>query len=395
MKKAAAFDFIIVGAGMVGLTLALGLAREQYTVAVVEAKEPNLVWDDAQLPVRVSAINLHSYELWKKLGVWERVNSKGFSVLDKMQVWDSDGGGEIEFDSAEVGAAQLGFIVENRAVISAAWACCQLNESISFFVSAKASDLITREEDVQLTLENGDVLKAACLIGADGANSWVRNTLKIPVKKRPYQQQALVAVIETEQSHQQTALQSFLPTGPLGLLPLQDERRMSIVWSADAARVEQVLAMDEGERNSALTEAMQWRLGKATFLMQPVAFPLVMRHATRYVAPRIALLGDAAHTIHPLAGQGVNLGLKDVASFIEQMQIAKVRGRDVGAMRVLRAYERSRKGDNTAMLLAMRAFKEGFIFDATWWVTLRSLGLNTVNQWPFLKRIFMRYQAQR
>jgi len=229
------------------------------------------------------------------------------------------------------------------------------------------------------------------IIGADGGQSWVRAQMGVPVTERPYDQQALVAVLKTEKTHQQMGWQSFLPTGPLGLLPLADDHTMAMVWSNDLAVAERLSALDEKTFNRELSAALNHRLGELHCLTKPVAIPLIMRHVDQYVQPRLALVGDAAHTIHPLAGQGVNLGLMDAACLAQVLVDAQNKQQDIGSLRVLRRYQRWRKGDNALMLAAMRGFKDLFGSKKPGLMQLRSQGFNQVNQLGCVKNAFMRY----
>lgn len=375
---------VIVGAGMVGLVLATALARENFPVTVVETRLPELSWPENALDSRVSALNVVSQRILANLDIWRQLPLRAFTPMRGLKVWDALGNGEIQFDSAQIGEAQLGFIVENRALIKTLW------ENLAHLPAA------TILCPHHLSTLDDDLLRSAQLIiGADGGNSWVREQMGINTQERSYEQQALTAVIKIEHEHESTGWQSFLPTGPLGVLPLADPHTVAIVWSNTLPAAQQLMALGAADFNQQLTVALNHRLGEMVRLTEPKLIPLVMRHADEYVQSRLALIGDAAHTIHPLAGQGANLGLLDAAALTEVLLTARQKQQDIGSLRVLRRYQRWRKGDNALMLAAMRGFKELFSGDSPWLVQLRSHGLSLTNQTDFIKNSIMRYAIGR
>lgn len=381
------YDAIIVGAGMVGLACALALAEENFKVAIVESKTVNLHSDESEREARVSAINPASLNLLKKLGILSKIPSSKIAPLVKMQVWDESGGGQIEFDSSEVGLPELGSIIANQDILRAAWASLGDHKNVSFHNEAPIN--ITREPQ-EIILEFPERKIAAHLIvAADGINSWVRKTLEIEAEMKSYSQSGIIALIETEKPHGQCALQNFLPTGPLGVLPLKNPNEMAIVWSADSDYAKQLLTMDVPSFNSALQAALANKLGSISLISERQEFPLVASHAKQYCQERVVLIGDAAHTIHPLAGQGVNLGFKDVEVLLEAILEAREKRRDIGIFRVLRSYERARKLDNKSMLASMRGFKAVFGSKNAFLIQLRSFGFSVVNRCAPLKKLFM------
>ena len=380
---------IIIGGGMVGLSLAAALSTMHITATVVESQEPCLAWESTDYDARVSALNLASYRFLSYINVWSDLREACVAPLERMLVWDSLGGGEITFDAAEVNEEVLGYIVENREIVRALWQRLKNDTNVNLLFPYTAEKVIVDDQGVHLSLNHGKTIRGDVVIGADGAHSWLRDQMPADMQEKPYQHHAVVAVIKTEKPHEGAALQPFLKTGPLGVLPLADPYRVGIVWSTNPAHSEKLLAMNVDDFNQELTNALDVRLGRMQCLSERKAIPLTMRHARHYISERMALVGDAAHTVHPLAGQGVNLGFMDAACLAQTLGDARVKAQDIGSQRVLRRYERWRKGDNTLMLLAMRGFKECFGDHSPLLVTARSFGLNLTNRLFFLKKYFM------
>lgn len=386
---------VIVGGGIVGLVLAAALARANFPVTLVETKLPELQWENSSLDARVSAINAVSQQILVNLDIWQHINPAAITPLWGLTVWDHTGGGEIHFDSADIGEPQLGFIVENRALIKALWAHLAALPQVTLLCPGQPQKIIHNAAQLQLQLADQTLIPAQLIVGADGGHSWVRAEMGVNAHERSYQQQALVAVVHTVRAHQNRGWQSFLPAGPLGVLPLADPQTTAIVWSNTLPEAQRLMALTPLDFNQELSTALTNRLGAMTCLTPPQAIPLMMRHAEDYVQPHLALVGDAAHTIHPLAGQGVNLGLLDAAVLAEVLMTAREKRQDLGSLRVLRRYQRWRKGDNALMLAAMRGFKELFAAQSPWLVHCRSQGLNLTDHAGFLKNVIMRYAIGR
>ena len=384
-------DIVIVGAGMVGALCALLAAEANFTVAVVQADLPQSPSSD-EYQARVSALNPASIELLKKTGVWSLISAKQISPFERLTVWDGVGGSELIFSAAMMGLTELGYMVTNAALVAAAWAKVQDHPLIQSYLDQPLR-LERRGGDVRLFLKSGETLTTHLVIGADGAHSLVRRFLGSPFAERSYDQSAIIAVVRTEKIHQQSAYQVFLPTGPLALLPLSDPHHHALVWSLDnaafGARLNNVVNNSVEEFTAQLNRAFGPRLGALTVLSERQTYPLIMRHAAHYVSDGIALVGDAAHTIHPMAGQGANLGFMDANALIQIITKAREQSPDWASQRVLREYERVRKAKNTEMLLAMRALKRLFARDDRFSVGLRSWGLRQINQSGLLKRFFM------
>lgn len=381
------YEAIIVGAGMVGLSCALALSEENFKVVIIESQA--LTWpDEKKTETRVSAINSASLVFLKKIGLLNKIPTEKIAPLIKMLIWDEMGGGHIELDALDLGLKELGSIIANKDIERAAWKALAEHKNVSFHNEAPLS---IRQEPEHIILELKErKISAHLLIAADGANSWVRQHLGIEAEIKPYSQSGIVALIKTEIPHQQCAFQNFLPTGPLGALPLKNPNEMAIVWSADSEYAKELLAMEPIQFNSTLKAALADKLGSTSLISERKAFPLVASHAKHYCQERVVLIGDAAHTIHPLAGQGVNLGFMDVRTLALALIDAREKHRDIGALRVLRYYERARKGDNISMLAAMRGFKTLFGSRNTGLIQLRSFGINILNRCGPLKKILMR-----
>jgi len=382
------FDVVIVGGGLVGLSLAAALGDSDLSIAVLEARQPVVDWPADSVDLRVYAITRESQKLFERVGAWPAMLPKAGPFRD-MHVWDAGGNGDIHFSSADLGEPYLGHILESRVIEKALLDVIAGLPAVQRFCPATVTAFSELEDGQQIELEDGRTLSARLLVGADGKQSKVRDYAGIHARVSDYGQQALVAVVTTERAHAETAWQRFLPTGPLAFLPLADGRS-SIVWSVTSDRAERLLELGEADFCAELSKAFDQRLGKVTACGERMLFPLQRQYAEHYVAPRIALVGDASHVIHPLAGQGVNLGLKDVRELADTLLEARRQQRDIGSLPVLRRYERARKGDNMAMMLAMDGFKALFgspVAPLRW---ARNFGLNLVDAAQPVKNQIMR-----
>lgn len=381
-------DVAIQGAGMVGLILAAALARHGLRVMLLDNGElPQ--WQADQYARRVCAINLASERLLRALGVWDALQRQRVSPFRAIQVWDPLGGGHIAFDAADLGEPHLGHIIENELIRSVLQQSLTAFNGVQLRMSACIQKLEPGDEAVTLRLTDGSRITATLVVGADGARSAIRDLLGIPVRSASYSQSGIVAAIRTEIRHGEIARQWFLPGGPLAFLPLADGR-CSIVWSLPVAEAQARLALDEAGFCEALTHGSASMLGAVLEVGERGAFPLHRLHAARYCTERAALVGDAAHVIHPLAGQGVNLGFQDAAVLANVVIDAKRRGRDIGGRLALRRYERARRGDNLLMEWSMEGFHQLFTYSPPSLVRLRSLGLGATDRIALAKRFFMR-----
>ncbi|WP_413471837.1 FAD-dependent monooxygenase [Shewanella baltica] len=387
MLSSQAYDIAIVGGGMVGLATAIGLAQANLNVVVIDAGHTDAVVGEPRL--RVSAINKASQRLLENLGAWTYLDTSRATPYQKMAVWDKDGFGKIAFDANSISETSLGAIIENDAISFALAKRVGEFDNITHIENQRLERIAFGEREAWLTLANGDNVSAALVIAADGANSWVREQCKIPLTFWDYGHHAIVATIRTEMPHLATARQVFLKDGPLAFLPLYENNLCSIVWSVPPERANELLAMDKVQFERNLTAAFDGRLGICQLESERQAFPLRMRYARHFARHRLVLAGDAAHTIHPLAGQGVNLGFLDAASIIEVISELQQAGKDIGDYAQLRALERWRKADAMEMIAAMEGFKRLFEGTNPLKKAIRDLGLNLVDNVAGLKTVFI------
>jgi 2-octaprenylphenol hydroxylase len=383
------FDIAIVGAGPVGALLACALKDHGLEIALLDARTPPDYDPKAEVDLRVLAVSPASRRMLEAVGAWRHVATARYCAYGEMRVWDATGKGSIHFDSATVGEPALGYIVENTLLQSALWSELRDAKQVALMHPAQAESLTLEADAATLVVSGGRRIRAKLVVAADGTESATRTLAGIEVRRAGYGQRAIVAHVRTERPHSRTAWQRFLPTGPLAFLPLADGR-VSIVWSAEDAEAERLLALDDSAFCAELTQASDARLGQALAVSKRAAFPLQRLHAEEYVRRRFALAGDAAHAVHPLAGQGVNLGLLDAASLAEVILDAQARGRDIGDYSVLRRYARWRTGDNQAMIFALDGFKRLFSNDVAPLAMLRNAGLSAVDRFTPLKHVFVR-----
>ena len=378
-------DVAIVGGGMVGLAVACGLQGSGLRVAVLEQRVPEPLAADAPPQLRVSAINAASEKLLTRLGVWQDILSRRASCYHGMEVWDKDSFGHISFDDQSMGYSHLGHIVENSVIHYALWSKAQQASDITLLAPAELQQVAWGENETFLTLKDGSMLTARLVIGADGANSWLRNKADIPLTFWDYQHHALVATIRTEEPHDAVARQVFHGEGILAFLPLSDPHLCSIVWSLSPEEAQRMQQASEDEFNRALNIAFDNRLGLCKVESARQVFPLTGRYARQFAAHRLALVGDAAHTIHPLAGQGVNLGFMDAAELIAELKRLHRQGKDIGQYIYLRRYERSRKHSSALMLAGMQGFRDLFSGTNPANKLLRDIGLKLADTLPGVK----------
>lgn len=387
-------DLIIVGAGMVGSALALALKDSGLDILLIDGSPLSVKPFDveAAFEPRVSALSAASQRILDRLGAWPGVVARRASPYGEMQVWDGTGTGAIHFSAASVHADVLGHIVENRVVQDALLE--PLHDSgIGLMPNARLEHLRHSGDDWLLTLVDGRQLRAPLVIAADGANSAVRRLAGCATREWDYLHHAIVTSVRCEQPHRRTAWQRFTDDGPLAFLPLDrqgDEHWCSIVWSVTPEEAERLMALDDEAFCTALGEAFEHRLGRVEHSDPRLCIPLRQRHAKRYVEPGLALIGDAAHTIHPLAGQGVNLGFLDAAVLAEVLLHAHARGERLADEKVLSRFERRRMPYNLGMMAAMEGFERLFQADPLPLRWLRNAGLRWVNQQPEAKALFVR-----
>ena len=392
MNRRAPHDVVIVGAGMVGAALALKLARAGFDVAVVESRAPAPWRAGDEVDLRVVALAPSAVRLLEDVGVWGEIAAARVGPYRRMRVWDALAPGELNFDAADDGAGALGYIVENRLIQSTLWRALQADARIALHCPARVEASEADSTRRTLALADGTRLHARLAVAADGGESALRDLAGIATRERDYAQRAIVAHVATERPHEATAWQRFLPDATIAFLPLADGR-CSIVWSAPAAASDRLLALDDAAFCAQLGAAFDFRLGRVTATTPRAAFPLRLKLAERYLAPRFALVGDAAHVVHPLAGQGVNLGLRDVEELAHVMSCAREAGADFAGESVLRRYERRRRSDNVLSGYAFDAIQRVFGSSLEPVAALRGAGLALVDKVAPLKRLFARHAA--
>ncbi|WP_426415112.1 FAD-dependent monooxygenase [Aestuariirhabdus sp. LZHN29] len=392
------FDVIIVGGGMVGSALACALRESSLDIALIDGGDlrPDSTKIDPQyFDPRVSALTVSSERFLRHLGVWSTMEASRVSPYRHMQVWDAEGTGKIEFHADDIQHPVLGHIVENRITQSALLEPLQKSQRVRLFPGERLQTLLDDGEvGPRVRLESGLELQARLLVAADGANSQLRACAGFALREWDYLHHGIVTTVETSESHHKTAWQSFRENGPLAFLPLPDRgdgrHHCSIVWSNVPDEAERLMALGDSGFCSELERAIEARLGRVLSCDRRYCIPFRQRHAVDYVMPGIALVGDAAHTIHPLAGQGVNLGLMDAAALAEVILTACERDDDFARLALLQRYQRQRKGANLAMMGVMEFFERLFHARSMPLRILRNSGMRWVDDAPGLKQQLVR-----
>lgn len=386
---AAHYDVAIVGGGMVGSLLACALGNGPFKVCVIDQSAPASPPPD-RYDLRVSAVSLASQAMFAAVGAWQGMRRRRVSPVERMHVWDGGGSGAIDFDAADMGEPCLAYIIENSVIQAALVERLHQFTNVHHLAPVSIAEIALGEGQALVALRDGRALHARLLVGADGAHSQVRAAAGIEAPAVNLDQTSMVATVRTEKPHRGVAYQKFLATGPLAFLPLDDPHACSIVWSADSARAGELMGMDEAGFGAQLQQAFGDPLGAVQLAGARAAFPLALSHARRYCAEHVVLIGDAAHTVHPLAGQGVNLGFLDAAALAEVLTAAQTKHQDIGSLAVLRRYERWRKGENLAMVAVTGAFRYVFSNRLPGLTALRNLGLILANAAGPFKNLLMR-----
>jgi len=379
------YDILIAGGGMVGGTLACALGGSGLKIGVIEPQAAVL---EKGYGLRVSAITLASQTVFENIGAWSGMCAQRVAPVEAMRIREDNS--LLNFDSADIGEPCLAWIVENSVVVAALAARMRQFPGIEVLSSVRVATAQFGDAYASVRLEDGRELQTTLLVGADGADSRVRREAAIDWTRHDLQQSAIVGVVHAERPHAATAYQRFLATGPLAFLPLDEPHTVSIVWSADQTRAAALMALDDTAFNVELQTAFGDHLGGVQLASARAAIPLALGFARDYTSHRVALIGDAAHTVHPLAGQGVNLGILDAAALAEILLTAAGQKRDLGAHALLRRYERARKGADVSMQAVTGGFRYLFGSGLPGLRTLRGTGLRITEQLPPLKDYFMR-----
>ncbi|AWB68386.1 FAD-dependent 2-octaprenylphenol hydroxylase [Saccharobesus litoralis] len=384
-------DILVVGSGMMGLTTALALADSSYTVSLVaptlpepsQAQHYTLAADALPANNRVSAINQASINAFKQLGVWPYIQQQRFCAYQGMDVWDKDNIGRVQFHCQDVQADNLGCIIENDVVTLALWQALQASNKVTC-INASVSQINSEADSSIVVLDNGTIMQARLVIAADGANSQVRKLMNMPLVHNDYDQQAIVATIKTEKAHDKIARQAFTANGPLALLPLYDDHLCSIVYSQQTSASRELMALNTCEFAKRLTAVSDSVLGQIELVSERQAFPLRMRYSRDFIKDNVVLIGDAAHTIHPLAGQGANLGLMDALAVSE---CVIEQGFDHTELSKTLRWRKSEAFDRIA---AMETFHRGFTTSFAPIKLLRGLALQTADTFNPLKQLLIK-----
>jgi 2-octaprenylphenol hydroxylase len=390
------YDLIIVGAGLVGASLACAIAQQENAqslqIALIEAGGNAPHFDGENFDPRVVALTQASQDLLTSIGVWDEIVETRACAYRDMQVWDGEGTAEIHFNCAEVRAKHLGHIVENSVILAALRKKILQLTQITVIQPARITAL-TNSSGVEIVLDNGETLVTRLLIAADGAQSKVRELANFETREWDYGHKAIITTVQTEFPNQATAWQRFMRTGPLAFLPLasvNEKYFCSIVWSAEIELADELMQLNDAEFCTRLGLSFEHKLGKIIHSAERFAIPLRQRHAKTYIQPHIVLVGDAAHNIHPLAGQGVNLGLLDVTVLAQEIERALVRKIPLNDFSILRRYQRQRLASNLIMMSAMEAFKRLFGSNSLMVIWLRNSGMRQLDSVTGLKKIIVK-----
>lgn len=385
------YDIIIVGGGMVGLAFAAKLKGSDLNIAVVDPKPVQIEFPEGNYDFRVSAITRASENVFREVNAWQFLEESHKLAYKKMFVWDGEStSGEIEFDAHSIGQENLGHIIENRALRKALFQSLNAKNNVKFIFEDPCLNVFYHDDSAELILHSGKKLSAKLLVASDGALSWLREKSKIQVEQNDYGHKAIVATIKTEKSHQATAYQRFDHKGPLAFLPLKNSNLCSIVWSQDSHFANKLCAMNERDFIEYLQQVFENKLGKLKIASKRISFPLIERTVETNINHRLALIGDAAHTIHPLAGQGVNLGLSDAKCLAETVLKMDSKNKDIGLKQNLRPYQRQRASDVLLMKQSMSGFKTVFGEKTPALQMVRATGMDLLNKQSLIKNVIIK-----
>ncbi|WP_035061075.1 UbiH/UbiF family hydroxylase [Andreprevotia chitinilytica] len=382
------FDILIVGGGLVGAALAASLRDSSYAIGLIEGNPPASEWPADEWDNRVYAISSASRRLLQKIGAWQRLDPARLGPVAAMKIYGDDGHSSLEFNALDAGVDDLAVILESRQLQSALWQTAAEAPNVTLISPARPESLVTDAEGALLTLTSGETIRTKLVVGADGAQSWLREQAGITAKVEPYQQWGVVGNFEIERPHYGAARQWFFEDGVLAWLPLAGNR-ISIVWSCNDERKAELLALTPEELAERIAAAGGRQLGALIAISPAAAFPLKLTHVEELTKAHVVLVGDAAHTVHPLAGQGVNLGFGDVAELANILK-AEHPGR-CGDYLVLRRYERSRREAIYLMQGVCHGLQKLFNNANPWLKPLRNLGLGLTDSMPWIKQQLIRH----
>ena len=388
------YEAIIVGGGVAGASLALLLGQAGMRICLLDKGFPSRVQQTDLFKGKTASLNLASIELFKKLGIWEKVDqhSKEFTNIE---VWDSEGSSAITFNAQDISESKLGKVAHNNNIVSSLFDLLQRLPDVDLLENETVLSINNGEELIEIKTDSGLNLTANLVVGSDGSMSSIRSLSSIPIRTWSYEQTAIVSLLESEIPINKTAYQIFTSTGPIALLPVtvEGENLASLIWSADKIYADKLLSLGDSEFLEELKLKTEGKLGHFKIRESISSFPLHQLHAKEYFSERTVLVGDSAHTIHPLAGQGLNLGLSDVIDLSERILSLRREGRDIAEEQMLKAYSDSREKVNIRMVALMEAFKRGFGSKNPWIKLGRSLVFNVTNETKFLKKKFIKEAA--
>ena len=387
MSRRRRLDIAVVGGGVVGSACALALSALGLEVALVEGVAPSR-WQAQQPDLRVYAFAVDNVALLEALGIWQDIRIARAQAYRRMRVWDAAAAGELMFDADALGRSELGWIVEHGLLVDRLWAALP-GAGVQVHCPARVDAAEQDAEGVRLQLDDGSRIDARLVVAADGAESTLRALIGLEVDRHDYAQRGVVAYVSTTHAHEDTAWQRFLPGGPLAFLPCADGSS-SIVWTLREDEATRVMALGDAAFNAELTRAFDARLGDVRVLSKRAAFPLRRQLARDYVAGRVLLLGDAAHVVHPLAGQGVNLGLRDVSALRDSIAAARQSRADWTAPHRLARWARVRKSENAMAAHAFDGINRLFSNDALGATVLRGPLLGIAGRLPPLANALWR-----
>ena len=388
------YEAIIVGGGVVGASLSLLLGQAGMKICLLDKGSPSKIQQTELFKGKTASLNLNSIDFFNKIGIWEKINlsSKEFTNIE---VWDSEGSSKIIFNAKDISKNKLGKVAHNNNVLRSLYDLLQELPNVDLVENISVSSINEGHESIEVQTDSGLSLKASLIVGSDGSMSSIRDLSSIPIRTWSYEQTAIVSLLELEIPINETAYQIFTSTGPIAILPVmvEGEELASLIWSADKAYADKLLSLDTSDFLKELKLKTESKFGCLKIREEISSFPLHQLHAKEYFSKRTVLVGDAAHTIHPLAGQGLNLGLSDVIDLSERILLLRREGIDIADQKMLRAYSDSREKINLKMTTLMEAFKRGFGSKNPWIKLGRNLAFNLTNETEFLKKKFIKEAA--